>query len=475
MTRTTSRPPGPLAQPYRALTVGMVVLIVLNAFEALAVTTAMPTISDELGGLRMYALAFAGPMATGVLAMVVVGTWCDRVGPRTPLLATVVMFTAGLVLAGVAGSMGVLVVGRIVQGLGAGMVVALYVVVGRIYPAELHPRVFAAFAAAWVVPSLVGPLAAGLVTEHLGWRWVFLGVGALILPTVLMLRAGLADPRLAQGAGDCAPWSPRRLVAGAVTAAAVLVLHVGSGEGAAHSWQLVAAAVLATVVALPLALRRLLPAGTLHAARGLPAVVAMRGLLGASYFTAEVYLPLVLTERYGLAPSMAGLVLTTGALTWSGASWLQSRLGNGAREAAVLRAGPTLIGVGVLAALVVVVLDLHPALAILTWTLAGAGMGLSYPRLSVLLLRYSQGPEQGANSSAGQIMEYVGIAVGLAAAGALFTTLIADRATTAYAVPFVLALVLAVGAVLVAGRALSVSQAPSRVRPGEGPGTVPAP
>ncbi|GAB2862260.1 MFS transporter [Myroides odoratimimus subsp. xuanwuensis] len=452
----------------------MVVLIVLNAFEALAVTTAMPTISDELDGLRLYALAFAGPMATGVLAMVVVGSWCDRSGPRTPLLATVVLFTVGLVIAGIAQTMGVLVVGRVVQGFGAGMVVALYVVVARIYPAELHPRVFAAFAAAWVVPSLVGPLAAGLVTEHLGWRWVFLGVGALILPTVLLLRAGLADPRLAQGAGAAAPWSGRRIGAGVVAGAAVLVLHVGSGEGATHSWQLVVTTVAVTVVALPLALRRLVPSGTLQVARGLPAVVAMRGLLGASYFTAEVYLPLVLTERYDLAPSVAGLVLTTGALTWSGASWLQSRLGNGAREALVLRLGPALIGAGVLAALVVVVLDLHPALAIVTWTLAGAGMGLSYPRLSVLLLRYSQGPEQGTNSSAGQIMEYVAIAVALAAAGALFATLVDDRATAAYAVPFVLALVFAAGAVMTAGRAITRDTPDSRVRR-EGAGTVPTP
>ena len=96
-----------------------------------------------------------------------------------PLYAAVALFVLGLVIAGLAATMPMLVVGRLVQGLGAGgQTVALYVVVARVYPPEMHGRVFAAFSAAWVVPSLVGPFLAGAVTEYLHWRWVFLGVAA---------------------------------------------------------------------------------------------------------------------------------------------------------------------------------------------------------------------------------------------------------------------------------------------------------
>ena len=75
------------------------------------------------------------------------------------------------------------ILGRAVQGLGGGLViVALYVVVGRAYPERLRPAIMAAFAASWVVPSIVGPLASGTVTEHLGWRWVFVGIPVLVAP-----------------------------------------------------------------------------------------------------------------------------------------------------------------------------------------------------------------------------------------------------------------------------------------------------
>lgn len=88
--------------------------------------------------------------------------------------------------------------GRLVQGLGIGAVtVALYVVVARVYPARLHPSIFAGFAASWVVPSLIGPFIAGLVAEAFTWHWVFLGVvglvalaTAVVAPAVRGLKGG---------------------------------------------------------------------------------------------------------------------------------------------------------------------------------------------------------------------------------------------------------------------------------------------
>lgn len=123
--------------------------------------------------------------------MVAVGAWCDRRDPVLPLATAVALFVAGLLIAGLAPSMEVLVLGRLLQGLGTGgQTVALYVVVARVYPQSLHGRVFAAFSAAWVIPSIVGPFLAGFVAEQLHWRWVFLGVAILTLAafTVVYLR-----------------------------------------------------------------------------------------------------------------------------------------------------------------------------------------------------------------------------------------------------------------------------------------------
>ncbi|EST21148.1 hypothetical protein N566_27710, partial [Streptomycetaceae bacterium MP113-05] len=175
-------PPTVLSAPYRALTLGVVSVVLLIAFEATAIGTAMPAAAAELDGVAMYAYAFSAFFTTSLLGIAVSGQWSDRRGPLPPLATGIVAFASGLVLAGTAASMWVLVIGRAVQGVGGGLViVALYVTVGRAYPERLRPTVMAAFAASWVVPAVVGPLLAGTVTEQFGWRWVFLGIPLLVL------------------------------------------------------------------------------------------------------------------------------------------------------------------------------------------------------------------------------------------------------------------------------------------------------
>jgi MFS family permease len=153
---TTIAHPRLLDRTVRALTFGSVALVSLGAFETIAVATAMPTAAAALHDVAGYALAFGLPLATSVVGMVVAGTWSDARGPAAAMRTGVLLFVGGLVLAGLATTMPVLAVGRGVQGFGSGLFsVALYVVVGRAVVPELRPRMFAAFAAAWVLPSVV--------------------------------------------------------------------------------------------------------------------------------------------------------------------------------------------------------------------------------------------------------------------------------------------------------------------------------
>ena len=118
---------------YFWVALGAVAMIFLTATQALAVTTVMPLVATDLGGDALYAVAFSGTLATSVIGMVAVGAWCDRRDPVLPLATSVALFVAGLVIAGSAPSMEVLVLGRLLQGLGTGgQTVALYVVVARV-------------------------------------------------------------------------------------------------------------------------------------------------------------------------------------------------------------------------------------------------------------------------------------------------------------------------------------------------------
>ena len=410
--------PGIWHTRYVWVTIGAVALIFLAAMQSLAVTTVMPVVSADLDGDRLYAVAFAGTLATSVIGMVVVGAWCDRGGVLAPLTTAVALFVVGLVIAGVALTMPVLVAGRLVQGLGTGgQTVALYVVVARVYPGILHGRVFAAFSAAWVVPSLIGPFLAGAVTEFLHWRWVFLGVAALTVVAFVMVVARLYGLPLHTDQPATGRIAPRVACAVAVAAGA-LGLSL-AGELGAWSW----AAVAASILVIGLAVRPLLPRGTLRAARGLPSVVLMRGLIAGALFGAEIYVPYLLIDDYDFSPTFAGLGLTAAAIAWAAAADVQGRFGDRIGNTRITLIGTALLVTALAIALLTALLGLHPAVVIAGWALAGGGMGLMYPRLTVLTLAYSTPQNQGFNSSALSISDSVGSASAIAVAGLVFTAL----------------------------------------------------
>ncbi|GEL94273.1 MFS transporter [Cellulomonas composti] len=429
-------------------TIALCGLVLLAAFESLAVTTVMPVVSRELDGAALYGLAFAAPLAAGVVGMVAAGTWADRVGPHQPLVVAVAVFAAGLTVAAAAPSMLLLSAGRLVQGLGGGaFVVVSYVVVARLYPADLHARVFAWFSAAWVIPSLVGPPVAGALAESVGWRWVFGSVAVIVVPVavpVVLRVRGLGPPARTpvRGAG------PRRLPWAVLAAGAVLALGLAAEvPGAMRVWLAPAAVVVALV-----ALRPLTPPGTLVARRGLPAVVASRGLLAGAFFGAEVYLPYMLARRYGLAPTIAGVTLTAAAIAWAGASWLQGRLGRRLPSRTAIRIGTTTVAVAIAATAAVAATHAAVGWAVAAWACAGAGMGLVYARQTVLVLEYSPSGTEGANSSSLSITDSVGASLALSATGIAFAAAGGATTQSAYTTAFVLTAVLAAAAALVAPR-----------------------
>ena len=447
----------PFVPQYRVVTFGMLTLIVLSAFESLAVTTTMPAVVRALGGLNLYAMAFAAPVAAGVVGMVAAGGWADRRGPAAPLMTGVSLFAAGLVVAGTAQSMVAVVGGRVVQGLGSGMLtVALYVIVARVFPGHVQPRVFASFAAAWVIPSVVGPALAGLIAEHLGWRWVFLAVPLLTLPAVAALRPALAQVAAAPpGRAADSPGDRLRVPAAVGAGTGAMALHWGGQQSGTTQLLAVGAGLLLLGVSAP----RLLPAGTLRVARGLPSVIVLRGLLGAAFFGAEVYLPLLLIERRGLSQAGAGLALTAAAVLWSAGSWLRGRREGRWDDRSTLRWGALAVTAGVGCAALALSPAVPVAVSLLGWGLSGLGMGLAYPTLSLLTLRLSAPGEQGTASSALQVNESLTIAVALAAGAPAFAALAPTNEVGAFLVCFALAAVLAACGAAIASRVVPAGPA----------------
>jgi MFS family permease len=431
---------GAFSPRFRAATTGVFALGFLIAFEALAVTTAMPLAARDLHGQALYALTFSAFAAAGVIANVVAGAWSDRRGPKRPLLAGVAVFGVGLLVSGTAVSMPILIAGRALQGFGAGAIgTALYVLVARVYPEELHPRVFALLAAAWVLPSLIGPFAAGAVSTFFSWHWVFIGIVPLVAAATLLLLPQLRAKPM-PGAG--APSSAGRIVWSVVAAGALLAMRPLLDVPVVGP---VLAAVLAVVAVA--ALRPLLPKGALLAARGLPSVVLVRGMFSAGFAAADAYLPYSLITLRGVSPLVAGAITTVGAVSWAIGSELQARFADRLPDrraiglgAAAFLSGAVLVAAGTWTAVIPVV--------VVGWLLAGLGIGTAFPRLSAATLSLSAPEERGRSSAALQISDGFGNGLALTIVGVV-TAFAADAQ---FAAAFGLAALLGVGMLLVAPR-----------------------
>jgi MFS family permease len=288
----------------RSLTVGLVLTITLVAFEALAVSTIMPIVAAELRGIELYGWVFTAFMLGSLIGIVVVGGLIDRRGLGGPFAAGIALFAIGLIVGGLAPSMEILVAARFLQGLGAGTVPPIaYVAIGRSLPEHLRPQMFATLSTAWVLPGVLGPALAGIVGEAVGWRWVFLGLLPLIVLSSAIafpaVRRIGPDPSDAPNAATLRERGPLAVVVAAGTG--LLLAGLTSGEPVL----LLVFGLLGAALAI-FALRRLTPAGTLRAARGLPAAVLMRGIITFAFFAVDAYVALARQGSPSRRPRSAG-------------------------------------------------------------------------------------------------------------------------------------------------------------------------
>jgi MFS family permease len=406
------------APAVRQLTVGLAMTITLVAFESLSVATILPVVSRHLGDLRLYGWVFSAFFLASLVGTVVGGGLSDRTeggGVRMALVGGLIVFAAGLAVAGAAPSMPVLVLGRVIQGFGAGMVpAAAYAAIGRSYPERLRPRMFATLSTAWVVPGLVGPALSAQVAEHAGWRWVFLGLLPLVAVTAaitLPALAGVPPARHPEGAGN----APLPLAASSLVAVgAGLILTGLTVDEAAVSPPLILVGVLLVVPSL----RRLTPPGTLRARPGLPAAVLTRGLLTFGFFAADAYVPLTLTSVRHTSTTFAGITLTVSTIGWTAASWVQARFVRRRGPRPLVAGGLALViaGIGSMATLLGAAVPI--GVAVVAWTVAGFGIGLAYSPISLTALGWARRGEEGRISASVQLMDVLGTGLGTGVAGA---------------------------------------------------------
>jgi MFS family permease len=381
-------------------------------------------VARELGDLALYGWVYSAFYLGNLIGIVVVGGALDRMPLWRPFAAGLGLFAVGLFVGGLAPSMPVLIAARFVQGLGGGCVApTAYVAIGRCLPERLQPRMFAMLSTAWVVPGIIGPSIAALVGQVAGWRWVFLGLLPLLaLASVLALSAlrGVPAPVDSSGGrafGGSAGSAAIRRLGDALLAAGGAGLLVAALT-AADLPVMLAGSVLGLALLLP-AFRRLTPPGTLRLAAGVPAAVLLRGVMTFAFFAADAYIALLLQTWRGTPATLTGIVFTVTTLAWTAGSWIQARRIDAWGIRRFVGLGFALVAAGAALTIPAASPAVPPEVVAVTWMLPGLGMGFMYAAVTLLVLRRTTPEEQGAASSALQLADILGTALGAGVGGAI--------------------------------------------------------
>ncbi|MEG0921418.1 MAG: MFS transporter [Comamonas sp.] len=413
--------------------------VVMHAINVHIVTTILPSVVEEIGGMAWYAWSTTLFVVASIVGAALSVRLLSRHGARAAMLVALLVFALGTLLCATSTSMPMLLAGRTVQGLGGGTVGALsYTLIRLVFPPSLWPRAIALISAMWGIATLSGPAVGGLFAQAGHWRLAFGALLPLLLMQLLLVQRQLAPSRLlaSSRSGDTG------IAVLQITLLALSVLLVAAASVVSAplwQWLLAVAGLLTGAYAIRrerYASQRLLPQGGSSLSHPLGMLYAAVALLLIGTMT-EVFVPYLLQHLHGLRPLTAGYVTALLAGGWSAASVLFSGKSGAAGRALMFR-GPVLCAL----ALVILALSMpwqgSAALVASGIALAmlGLGVGMAWPHvLNAIML--SAGKEE-ADSAASAIttVQLYGMAVGAAlvglAANALGLTQTSDQEVLGY-------------------------------------------
>ncbi|RSS38699.1 MFS transporter [Streptomyces sp. WAC08241] len=426
--------PAPASAPARrgpvvaALMLGMG----LAAIDGTIVSTAVPQIVGDLGGLAVFSWLFSGYLLAVTVTLPVYGKLSDTFGRKPVLVAGVVLFLIGSLLCAAAWNMASLIAFRVVQGLGGGALQGtIQTIAADLYPLKERPKIQAKLSSVWAASAVAGPAAGGLLAGYADWRWIFLINLPVGLVALWLICRYLVEPeRTAPRARVRIDW------AGAlcVFATGVLLLTALVQGGVAWPWLsapslglLGGAAALGAVTVLVerRAAEPIIP-GWVWRRRTIAAVNLALGALGLLMVAPTVFLPTYAQSVLGLGPIAAGFVLSVMTLSWPVSAALSNRVYTrvGFRLTAVLGISGALL---VLLAFPLLPFPGEPWQPALLMLLLGAALGLFQLPLIVGVQSTVPYGERGTTTASVLFCRQVGQSVGAAVFGAVANGVLAAR------------------------------------------------
>jgi EmrB/QacA subfamily drug resistance transporter len=409
----------------RLVTVALFVATFLVALDSSVVSTAMPTVIGQIGGIRLYAWVFSAYLLTSTVTVPIYGKLADLFGRKPVFLFATVTFLIGSILCGQSQTMEQLIAFRLLQGLGAGGVLPItQTILGDVFPLEQRARITGLFSTIWGVAGLLGPGIGGFLTEQVSWRLVFYVNLPLCVLSIILTSAFLHE-RIQRRSHSID-------YLGAITLSASVTSLLLGLQTTDNLPQQVVLYVLA-VGLLPVfvwqeqrAPEPMIPLWLFR--RRLIGISTLGGLLlGIALYGQSTFLPPFVQGVMGATPTVSGFVLASSSISWPVASTIGGRL--------LLKwgfRGPCVLGGALLTVGFLMLLLLTPDSGL--WVPAaiefvlGLGFGF-YAVVTLLAAQAAVGWEhRGVVTSSNQFARNIGGTVGVSVAGAIFAAGMASNA-----------------------------------------------
>ncbi|CAN7305354.1 MULTISPECIES: MFS transporter [Ensifer] len=406
-----------LLQPnHLAATVTLCLGVALFAFNEFFISTALPTAVEEFGGAALLSWAFTLYLVFAIIGGALAANLKARFGARNALIAAALVFVTGTVIATLATSMPQVLVGRLFQGLGEGIIAAIcYALIPELFPPRLVPKVFGAEAIVWASAAFAGPLISGFLTEHWSWRAAFfvnIPAAAIFIALVLAIV-----PRRSASAQIVQPIPLFRLIAFGLGILLISVSNMLQNGFAMAALVVVAIAVLVNTVHLDRRSRHsILPLGAFSIGRPLGTGLWIILLMPLAQASGSVYLVYGLQHLWNFGPTAAGFSSALMAMSWSLTAILVASLRSHDLRVRLIWVGPLLLCLGLIG-LTVAIATAEFRLVFAGQIAIGAGFGVCWGTLSQLLMDVSPPPERDKTSALLPTLQSAGYAVGAAVFG----------------------------------------------------------